>query len=123
MSSSKLFDSEGHLLPPERCNIEPLNSLTKHRAASPSRRSPSRNGRQSAGNEPKLPDFVQEVSQNAETSNIRLASPTALKAAYFNVEKHLISTNRSPKDGKHLINNHSGINTTASNFKSRYCFS
>lgn len=124
-SSTRLFDSNGHLLPPEKCNIEPLDSLTKHRAASPSRRSPSRNGRQSAGtsgSEPKLPNFVQEVTKNTESSNIRLASPTAIKAEYVNVEKRLISTKNSAKDGTHLANNHLG-NTTASNFKARYCLS
>ncbi|CAB3993056.1 predicted protein [Paramuricea clavata] len=118
-SSTRLFDSNGHLLPPEQCNIEPLDSLTKHRAASPSRRSPSRNGRQSAGtsgSEPKLPNFVQEVTKNTESPNIRLASPTAIKAEYVNVEKRLISTKNSAKDGTHLANNHLG-STTASNFK------
>jgi hypothetical protein len=122
MSGSTLFDSEGHLLPPERCNIEPLNSLTKHRATSPSRRSPSRNGaRESAGNETKLPDFVQEVTENRESCNIRIASPTAVKAENTSVKKQLISTNNSFKDGKHFINSHFG-NTTTSKFKERYCF-
>mgnify|MGYP002803518216 CR=1 FL=1 len=117
MSRSTLFDSEGHLLPPEQCNIEPLHSLTKHRAASPSRRSPSRNGRRSSGSETKLPDFIQEVGQNIKSSsNIRIANPTAVKAACVSLEKRPNSTNNSSKDGKHLINYHFG-NTTASKFK------
>ena len=121
-SSTKLFDSSGHLLPPEQCNIEPLKSLTKDRAKSPSRRSPGRNGRQSSGNEPKLPNFVQEITKNTETSSGRLASPTAVKVEYFNVEKSHLSTERSPKDGQHLKNNHLA-NTSRNHLKARYCFS
>ena len=119
MSRSTLFDSEGHLLPPEKCNIEPLHSLTKHRAASPSRRSPSRNGRRSSGSETKLPDFVKEVGQSAKSSNIQIANPTAVKAERLNVEKQPNSTNNLSKNGKHIINYHFG-NTTASKFKARY---
>ncbi|XP_028396698.1 uncharacterized protein LOC114520591 [Dendronephthya gigantea] len=112
--SSKLFDTNGHLLPPEKTNIRPLDPLTKGRAKSPSRRSPSRLGRQSSGSELKLPNFVQEVTQNSESSgDIRVASPTAVRAEYFTVEKHRISTDTSPSHGKHLINHHLAKDSTS----------
>lgn len=117
--SARLFDSSGNLLPPDESNIKLLKSLTKNRAKSPSRRSPARNGR--AGNEPKLPDFVQEITQNNESSSGRLASPTAVKVEYFNVEKSSLSTEGSPKDGKHLTRKHLDNNST-NNCKPRYYF-
>lgn len=120
--STKLFDTNGHLLPPEVTNIKPLDPLTKGRAKSPSRRSPSRHGRQCSGSELKLPSFCQEVVKNTETScNIRVASPTAVRAEYFTAEKHRISTDTSPIHGKYLLNNRLAKNS-ASKFKLRYCF-
>ena len=75
-----LVDEQGRLLPAEYCTIKTLECLTKDRARSPSRRSPSRNGKKSSRNgsssSPKLPTFVHEVS---EFEGARLTSPTALK--------------------------------------------
>ena len=115
--STKLFDTHGQLLPPEEYSIEPLNTL-KYRAKSPSRRSPSRNGRQSTGNETKLPDFVQEVTHNTDNSNIRIASPTARKVEGLNGENLSIPSNTSAKDGQHFIKKESNT-TTANNSKAR----
>lgn len=122
MNSSVLFDTSGNLLPPEQCNIKPLESLTKDRARSPSRRSPWRNDRHSSGSDrhpsPKLPNFVQEVTQNREAVNIRLASPKAVKIEHLKVQQHRIITNTESTDGKHLKNNLLPF-TTGKNLKPR----
>lgn len=75
-----LVDENGRLLPTELCNIKTLECLTKDRAPSPARRSPSRNGTKQHENtrssSPKLPAFVQGLN---DSKGNRTTSPTALR--------------------------------------------
>ena len=53
-NSFQFFDKKGELLPPEQCNITPLESLTKDRvSACPDRRLPTRTGKPCKTDDPK----------------------------------------------------------------------
>ena len=99
-----LVDENGRLLPTELCNIKTLECLTKDRAPSPSRRTPSRNGTKKHDNarssSPKLPAFVQELKVDSKEDRIRSPTARRVDASFGKQEKNSANVSLNGQRGR-----------------------